>query len=124
MSGLYPSPPGPLSPKETADLIRIDPNPTRERGMVCPSLTLRVVIEPLTAANPLNQQSPKRGEGEKTRFDQRSRHPSYCQNARLDQAKANVEGASSKYFWLAEKNELFVVFGNSCQSIVCSGAGK
>ena len=25
--------------------------------MVCPSLTLRVVIEPLTAANPLNQQS-------------------------------------------------------------------
>ena len=33
--------------------------------MVCPSLRLRVVIEPLPAANPLNQQSPKRGEGEK-----------------------------------------------------------
>ena len=26
MTGLYPSPPGPLSPKETADLIRINPN--------------------------------------------------------------------------------------------------
>ena len=68
--------------------------------------------------------SPKRGEGEKTRFDQRSRHPSYCQNARLDQTTANVEGASSKYYWLAAKNELIVVFGNSWQSIVCSGAGK
>ena len=48
----------PRPASETADLIRINPNPTRERGMVCPSLTLRVVIEPLTAANPLNQQSP------------------------------------------------------------------
>ena len=57
------SPPRPAS--ETADLIRINPNPTRERGMVCPSLTLRVVIEPLPAANPLNQQSRDQGEGSK-----------------------------------------------------------
>jgi len=32
-------------------------NPKRKRGTVCPSLTLRVVIEPLPAANQ-NQQSP------------------------------------------------------------------
>ncbi|MCF7962709.1 MAG: hypothetical protein K9M08_18365, partial [Pirellula sp.] len=38
-------------------------NPKRKRGTVCPSLTLRVVIEPLPAANPLNQQSPSGGEG-------------------------------------------------------------
>jgi len=52
----------PLSASETADLIRINPNPTRERGTVCPSLTRRVAIEPLPAANPLNQQ-PSSGEG-------------------------------------------------------------
>ncbi len=33
------------------------------------AVTLRVVIESLLAANPLNQKSPKRGEGEKTRWD-------------------------------------------------------
>ena len=41
----------------------LDGNPTRKRGTVCPSLTLRVVIEPLLAANPLNQQSSS-GRGE------------------------------------------------------------
>ena len=69
MSGRYPSPHGPVSPKEATDLIRINPNPTSERGTVRPSLTLRVVIATLPSGNPLNQQSPKRGEGEKTRWD-------------------------------------------------------
>jgi hypothetical protein len=32
-----------------------NPNPLRERGMVCPSLTLRVVMKPLPAENPLKQ---------------------------------------------------------------------
>jgi hypothetical protein len=39
-----------------------------KRGTVCPSLTLRVVTEPLPAANPLNQQprfEAKRPEGER-----------------------------------------------------------
>ena len=34
-----------------------NPNPTRERGTVCPSLTLRVMINPLLSANPLKQQA-------------------------------------------------------------------
>jgi hypothetical protein len=50
-----------LLESETADLISINPNPTREREMICPSLTLRVAIEPLPAAKPLNQQ-PRIGE--------------------------------------------------------------
>ena len=36
----------------------LNPNPKRERGTVCHPLTLRVMINPLLAANPLKQQAP------------------------------------------------------------------
>lgn len=35
-----------------------NPNPKRERGTVSPSLTLRVMINPLLEANPLKHQAP------------------------------------------------------------------
>jgi hypothetical protein len=41
-----------------------------ENQLLQQAVTRRVVIEPLLAANPLNQKSPKRGEGEKNRWDQ------------------------------------------------------
>jgi hypothetical protein len=60
----------------------------------------------------------------RSRRNQRGRPPPHRQNARLEQATANVEVTVSKGYWLAGRRNRVVDFGSSWQPNAFRGAGK